>query len=120
MTDRLTLGYRQARICRTTPVAAPDDELRGHEFHYTTVEPAGDALELSARWGTRTDGFATPTLLASYLHVHPGGDPAPVARFVRACTGHRFPEHGAVPPPPPAGSSPALRRALPTSLDPRA
>ena len=33
----------------------------------------------------RGDGFATPTLHASYLHTHPAGDPEAVARFVRAC-----------------------------------
>jgi cobyrinic acid a,c-diamide synthase len=85
MTDRLTLGYRSATAACDSPVAAAGSELRGHEFHYTTVEPAGDALRLSSRWGKRPDGFATSTLLATYLHVHPGGDPAPVTRFARAC-----------------------------------
>jgi cobyrinic acid a,c-diamide synthase len=95
MTDKLTLGYRTARALQPSPVAATGDELRGHEFHYTTVDPAGDALELAARWGRRTDGFATPTLLATYLHVHPGGDPAPVERFVETCAGQRSPQNRA-------------------------
>jgi cobyrinic acid a,c-diamide synthase len=85
MTDRLTLGYRAATALQDSPVAAAGAALRGHEFHYTTVEPAGDALRLSSRWGERPDGFATPSLLATYLHVHPGGDPTPVTRFARAC-----------------------------------
>jgi cobyrinic acid a,c-diamide synthase len=85
MTDRLTLGYRTARAAVASPVAPAGAELRGHEFHYTTVEPAGDALELTSRWGTRPDGFATPALLATYVHVHPGGDPTPVRRFAAAC-----------------------------------
>jgi cobyrinic acid a,c-diamide synthase len=88
MTDRLTLGYRSATAVHDSPVAAAGSALRGHEFHYSTVEPAGDALRLSSRWGERSDGFATANLLASYLHVHPGGDPAPVTRFARACAGH--------------------------------
>jgi cobyrinic acid a,c-diamide synthase len=69
-------------------VAEAGGNLRGHEFHYSTLEPAGDALALSSRWGERTDGFATPSLLATYLHVHPGGDPSPVARFARAAADH--------------------------------
>jgi cobyrinic acid a,c-diamide synthase len=85
MTDRLTLGYRAATAVHDSPVAAAGDGLRGHEFHYTTVDPAGDALRLSSRWGERADGFATPSLLATYLHTHPGGDPAPVTRFARLC-----------------------------------
>ncbi|HEY8546142.1 MAG TPA: cobyrinate a,c-diamide synthase [Acidimicrobiales bacterium] len=85
MTDRLHLGYRTATPATPTPIGGPDVELRGHEFHYSTVEPAGEALTLAGRWGRRGDGFATPSLLATYLHVHPGGDPAPVERFVAAC-----------------------------------
>jgi cobyrinic acid a,c-diamide synthase len=87
MTDRLTLGYRTATATTGSPVGPAGTELRGHEFHYSTVEPAGDALRLSSRWGERGDGFATPSLLATYLHVHPGGDPSPVAAFARACAG---------------------------------
>jgi cobyrinic acid a,c-diamide synthase len=89
MTSKLTLGYRTAVAVEPSPVGPAGAELRGHEFHYSTVEPTGSALELSARWGTRGDGFAGPNLLATYLHVHPGGDPVPVERFVRVCAAHR-------------------------------
>ncbi|MGH9234865.1 MAG: cobyrinate a,c-diamide synthase [Acidimicrobiales bacterium] len=85
MTDRLTLGYRTATTATASPVGLGGTEVRGHEFHYSTVEPAGDALRLSSRWGQRGDGFASPSLLATYLHVHPGGDPTPVAAFAGAC-----------------------------------
>lgn len=88
MTGALTLGYRAAVAVRPSPVAAPGERLRGHEFHYSTVEPAGDALELSARWGQRPEGFATANLLATYLHVHPGGDPSRVESFARACAAY--------------------------------
>jgi cobyrinic acid a,c-diamide synthase len=104
MTDRLTLGYRAATAVQDSPVAAAGSELRGHEFHYTTVEPAGDALRLSSRWGERSDGFATASLLATYLHVHPGGDPAPVTRFARACARHAVVAASASPPAPPTPS----------------
>jgi cobyrinic acid a,c-diamide synthase len=85
MTDRLTLGYRRATAAADSPVGPAGASLRGHEFHYSAVEPTGEALRLASRWGERHDGYATPTLLATYLHVHPGGDPTPVARFARAC-----------------------------------
>lgn len=88
MTGNLSLGYRAAVALRSSPVAAAGQTVRGHEFHYSTVEPGGDALELSARWGKRPDGFATANLLATYLHVHPGGDPSPVERFARACAAY--------------------------------
>jgi cobyrinic acid a,c-diamide synthase len=85
MTGRLTLGYRTATVTAPTPIGAAGAEVRGHEFHYSTVEPAGDALLFRSRFGQRPDGFATPTLLATYLHHHPGGDPSAVAQFVATC-----------------------------------
>jgi cobyrinic acid a,c-diamide synthase len=87
MTGRLTLGYRTATVTAPSPIGAPGAVLRGHEFHYSTVSPAGDALLFRSRFGERPDGFATPTLLATYLHHHPGGDPTAVAHFVALCRG---------------------------------
>ena len=84
MTRRLTLGYRRAKVLVDNPVAAKGTELRGHEFHYSTCEPGGEALELSGRQGTRREGFATETLLATYLHLHLGADVEVAERFVRA------------------------------------
>ncbi|HMC41519.1 MAG TPA: cobyrinate a,c-diamide synthase [Acidimicrobiales bacterium] len=83
MTDRLTLGYRRARVLRQCPLGAPGTELRGHEFHYSTVTPEGDALALESRFGRGTAGFAGPTLLASYLHLHLASRPDLAEAFVR-------------------------------------
>jgi len=82
---RLVLGYRHGRTVVDSPLGPAGTALRGHEFHYSACEPAGDAVELSSRFGRRMDGFATPTLLATYLHHHAGGDPSLLAAFVRAC-----------------------------------
>ena len=83
MGRRLVLGYREATLCRDSPIGPAGTVLRGHEFHYSACAPGGDALQLRSRFVDRTDGFATPTLLATYLHVHAGGDPAPFENFVR-------------------------------------
>ncbi|MEM9713079.1 MAG: cobyrinate a,c-diamide synthase [Actinomycetota bacterium] len=85
MTDRLTLGYRHATAVGDTPVLADGDEVRGHEFHYSTAEPGGDALRLRSRFGSRLEGHGSPTLLATYLHQHLGTRPEVAARFVAAC-----------------------------------
>jgi cobyrinic acid a,c-diamide synthase len=85
MTDRLTLGYRQATITVASPLGPAGTRLRGHEFHYAAVDPPGDALDLRSRFGQGRAGFAGPTLLASFLHHHPGGDPSAVAAFLAAC-----------------------------------
>ena len=63
----------------------PARRLRGHEFHYSTIDPAGDALDLTGRFGQGPGGFASPRLLASYLHLHFGADPVPAQRFVATC-----------------------------------
>ena len=85
MGDRLHLGYRTARTTVATPLGPAGTELRGHEFHYSTVDPPGDALHLRSRFADHADGHATPSLVATYLHHHPGGDPSIVANFVAAC-----------------------------------
>ena len=87
MTDRLTLGYRSGVTNVVSPLGPAGTVVRGHEFHYSTVDPAGDAMVLSSRWGAAPAGFASPTLLASFLHHHPGGDPSAVAAFLDACRG---------------------------------
>jgi cobyrinic acid a,c-diamide synthase len=85
MTERLSLGYRQAVTAVASPIGPAGTLCRGHEFHYSTMSPPGEALLLSSRWGQRTDGWATPTLLATYLHHHPGGDPGAIAAFASTC-----------------------------------
>jgi cobyrinic acid a,c-diamide synthase len=84
MTSKLTLGYRTA-VCRmATPLGPAGTVLRGHEFHYSQVAPEGDALALRSAFGGSLAGFGTPTLLASYLHVHLAGQPQLAEAFVRS------------------------------------
>ncbi|HEX2193294.1 MAG TPA: cobyrinate a,c-diamide synthase [Acidimicrobiales bacterium] len=82
MTGRLTLGYRRARPRVDTPLAGAGTELRGHEFHYSQCEPDGEDLEWRGREGGGRSGFASPTLLVSYLHLHLAADPGLAERFV--------------------------------------
>ena len=86
MTDRLSLGYRTASVTVDNPLAAAGRVLKGHEFHYSTVAPPGDALFLEGRLGRGPGGWATPTLLASYLHLHLAGAPQVAERFVEAAS----------------------------------
>lgn len=85
MTDRLTLGYRHAAATVDNPLMAAGEVVRGHEFHYSTVEPRGDALHLRSRFTERAEGFASSTLLATYLHQHLGTRPDLATRFVDTC-----------------------------------
>ncbi len=93
MTGRLTLGYRTAPDLTDTPLAAAGMTLRGHEFHYSDwiERPAGLLAAYRVAAATdqpeRLEGFASPTLLASYIHLHWAAYPDLATRFVNACRG---------------------------------
>ena len=88
MTDRLTLGYREARALADSPLAERDTSARGHEFHYSTVEPrAGILPAASPAWelsGRGEEGFVLNGIHASYLHTHWAATPELPRRFVQS------------------------------------
>jgi cobyrinic acid a,c-diamide synthase len=84
MTKRLELGYRTARQTHTSPLGPPGASFRGHEFHYSRATPPGSALVVAGARAAKSDGFVEERLMASYLHIHLGWDPAPAEAFVRA------------------------------------
>ena len=84
MEDRLTLGYREARALSDSPLVERQTYVRGHEFHYSIVEPqAGTrpAWELADRG---KEGFVRDGVHASYLHLHWAATPDVPRRLVRA------------------------------------
>ncbi|MGW5555674.1 cobyrinate a,c-diamide synthase [Micromonospora sp. NPDC003944] len=84
MTDRLTLGYREALAVTDSPVARAGEPVRGHEFHRTTTDPGhGDAP--AWRWDDTAHGFVAGRVHASYLHTHWAGHPRAARRLVEAC-----------------------------------
>jgi cobyrinic acid a,c-diamide synthase len=90
MTDRLTLGYRDATAALDSVLCPAGAAMRGHEFHYTTVEPAAHgtgAWTLHARRRSRREGFVQGSVHASFLHTHWAAKPHPADRFVRAAGG---------------------------------
>ena len=86
MADRLTLGYREARALSDSPLAQAGAVARGHEFHYSVVEPRAGALPLaSPAWeftGRGEEGFVSGGVHASYLHTHWATTPELARRFV--------------------------------------
>jgi cobyrinic acid a,c-diamide synthase len=90
MTGRLTLGYRQAVALADNPLAAARTVIRAHEFHRTVSEPAAGPAPAAGpgpAWRLADgslQGWATPSLLASYLHLHWAGLPAAAPRLVAA------------------------------------
>ncbi|MHB8512647.1 MAG: cobyrinate a,c-diamide synthase [Actinomycetota bacterium] len=87
MTDSLTIGYRSATARFPTPLGPSGATWKGHEFHRSICSPAGDALELTGRFGHGRAGFASNSFLASYLHLHFSSDPSIAEHFVAtACS----------------------------------
>ncbi|MFF2963434.1 cobyrinate a,c-diamide synthase [Streptomyces sp. NPDC057963] len=89
MSERLTLGYREAVAVSESVLAAPGTRVRGHEFHRTVLEPGAGA---APAWGLhqperRVEGFVQRGVHASYLHTHGASAPGMVRRFVERCEG---------------------------------
>ena len=88
MTDRLTLGYREARALVGSPLAEAGATARGHEFHYSAVDPRAGAMpSASPAWelaGRGEEGFVAGGVHASYLHTHWATTPGLARRFVRS------------------------------------
>jgi cobyrinic acid a,c-diamide synthase len=91
---RLTLGYRTIRARQHNCLLAAGDTVRGHEFHFSSMPESlgqGDANAISAAYDVldqpgRREGFVTPNVLASYIHIHMGSKASLAPRFVAACT----------------------------------
>ncbi|MFF9847201.1 cobyrinate a,c-diamide synthase [Streptomyces litmocidini] len=87
MSERLTLGYRDAVAVSDSVLAPAGTRMRGHEFHRTVIEPGAGPL---AAWGLRqperrVEGFVQGGVHASYVHTHWAGSPGVAARFVEHC-----------------------------------
>ncbi|MCL7423997.1 cobyrinate a,c-diamide synthase [Streptomyces sp. YS415] len=87
MSERLTLGYRDAVAVSDSSLAGAGTRMRGHEFHRTVVAPGAGA---DPAWGVRAperrvEGFVQRGVHASYLHTHWASRPGVARRFVERC-----------------------------------
>lgn len=91
MSERLTLGYREAVAVSDSALARAGTRLRGHEFHRTVIEPGSGA---APAWGfthpeRRVEGFVQQGVHASYLHTHWAAEPSVARRFTEAAAARR-------------------------------
>lgn len=70
MSERLTLRYPVVTAATDSLLLRAGEQVTGHEFHRTAIVPDQD--------------FTSPTLHASYLHLHWAGHPRLAQRFADA------------------------------------
>nr|NJM03652.1 cobyrinate a,c-diamide synthase [Desulfobacula sp.] len=95
-----SLGYREVTLARDTIIGRQGMRLRGHEFHYSSLQnpefDGPDVYKVTSRQGQVLSlrGYQVFNTLGSYLHVHFGSNPAGAEAFVQACRGFRDQHHG--------------------------
>ena len=97
MSGRLrSLGYREITFAQDTVIGARGTQVRGHEFHYSSVESEkmpqyANVFAVTSRAGqdVQVKGYQTGRTLGSYLHVHFGSNPDVPRCFVENCTKFR-------------------------------
>jgi len=85
---RMTLGYREVESRTDSPLLRRGQQVRGHEFHWSTLEQPPDPEQSVYRvvnQDNRSDGFQVGSVWASYIHIHLGSDPSLAPRFVDTC-----------------------------------
>ena len=83
-------GYTIVQVDRKNPYFEPGTLIRGHEFHYSTVEKldaAGQDLVFAMERGNGIyegrDGLCCNNVLATYTHIHALGTPQWAPALVR-------------------------------------
>ena len=87
-TERAQLGYREVTTLRETIIGPAGTCLRGHEFHWSHI--AEPLIEEHVPYqfageGTTKEGYATKTVLASYVHIPLAANPKAMAELIRRC-----------------------------------
>jgi cobyrinic acid a,c-diamide synthase len=86
-------GYRELRIASDGILGDAGTAVRGHEFHFARLlsgaQAGTHAYSMHDVEGEPMgcEGWSTPTLLASLVHLHFGQDPRLAERFVEAARG---------------------------------
>ena len=89
--SRLSLGYREVEALSDGPLLSSGQQVRGHEFHWSTLQqpPAeNESVYRVVNQGGRPDGFRSGSVWATYVHVHLGSAPGLAQRFIEACAPH--------------------------------
>ncbi len=88
---RAVLGYRELTLTASGLLGPAGSRLRGHEFHYSTIDPMPDEIERVYRLADgRVEGYTLHGhTLGSYLHLHFGTSPETAGQMVDWCRAAR-------------------------------
>ena len=86
---RTSLGYREATTVAPTLFGGAGTVLRGHEFHYSAIDPMPEGVERAYRLADGSEeGYRINNTLGGYLHLHFGFDTSAAESFVKFCGGN--------------------------------
>lgn len=83
---RAALGYVTLRTVRESPLGPAGTTARGHEFHYSRLEPLGTLDHAAELEPGRLDGLISCGLYAGYAHLHFGSNPSVATALLKAGT----------------------------------
>lgn len=90
MKERPHLGYREVQLKGDCILGRKGDTLRGHEFHYSSINSAEEleafgvySLKNSSGESLYSEGYKFKNVLASYVHIHFGSNPAIAGNFIK-------------------------------------
>jgi cobyrinic acid a,c-diamide synthase len=91
---RMALGYTEVAFTRDTPIGPAGAVARGHEFHYSILDPVPEGIERVYRIAqrgapARAEGYLVGRTLMSYVHLGFASNPELPRAFVTACAGSR-------------------------------
>ncbi|MDJ0623256.1 MAG: cobyrinate a,c-diamide synthase [Desulfocapsaceae bacterium] len=86
-TKRASLGYREITTRTPSFFGPAGTVLRGHEFHYSNIEPLSDSSECVYNLDNgATEGYRYKNTLGGYMHLHFGFNPEAARNFIHFCS----------------------------------
>ncbi|HLW71629.1 MAG TPA: cobyrinate a,c-diamide synthase [Candidatus Binataceae bacterium] len=93
MSEKLqAIGYAEIETVAPSFLGPRGIRWRGHQFRYSTLEPAPPSTiervyRVAPRWGGApfAEGFQRGSVIASYVHAHWASNPVVAENFIAAC-----------------------------------
>ena len=102
MTNKLVdFGYVTVTLTQDCLLGPRGTTIRGHSFHYSRIRSGSDIatsyeVEFSLSGKRQSEGFTCGNVLASYVHLHFGANPAVARHFAATLRSARQPEAATV------------------------